>query len=561
MLEYYKKNWIKCSIVIIISIFVAILSIFQGVMLQLIVDTAVGNLYLKFINLVIMVFLYVIINFSVNYIYKRNLYSIATSAIAYIKDSLIGSFVNEKNINTKDIAEKLAIIEKDTSQVFENYLLNFFSLINMIILFIAASIYLLSINVFLAIVVLGSGFVSLILPQFFINKAQIINKDYLDKNKNFYQDIKELVYGLTTIKMYGLEEKFKKKDQNSNHCLEQSHNKQLSYQAFIGCLNNSTGFFILACNVVLAGYLSFKGYFSIGTVLAVMQVMNFIMTPLIQIPGIIIEMKSIRPAIDSIDKSIENTKISIIKSDCIKFNSLEFKEVYFKKPESDEFILKNINARFIRGKKYAIVGLSGSGKSTMLNLITGLQKGYKGSILINNEKELQELPIDIWRKIISTIEQSIFIFNDSINFNICFEEKYIEKDFFNLLGKVGLEEFVKNRDNGLESILGNDGEKISGGEKQRLAIARAFFKNSDIILADEPTSGLDSSNSNNIENALLDNKRTVINITHRLREDILNRYDEIICIKDGRITGIGKFSELVKNNQYFQMLCEHYRDD
>ena len=136
MLTYFKKKWLFCSYIILLGIIVALLSIFQGIMLQIIIDTAVGNLTIGFLKIIMIVCLYVIMNYLFNLLYKRNLYKITTDAIAHIKNKLIDSFLIEKNIESQNLTETLSIMEKDISQVFENYYINFFVLINEIILFL-----------------------------------------------------------------------------------------------------------------------------------------------------------------------------------------------------------------------------------------------------------------------------------------------------------------------------------------------------------------------------------------------------------------------------------------
>ena len=154
-----------------------------------------------------------------------------------------------------------------------------------------------------------------------------------------------------------MDDEIKEKVQDSNLKLEKNHRYQINYQAFIECLSSSMSFFALVCNVVFAGYLSYKGYFTIGTVLAVMQIMNFVMYPLMQIPSIIIEMKSVKPAINNIQKYIcenEYEKKENVTQDV--FNSLSFEHVSFKLIGAREFIVEDINISFEKGKKYAIIG-------------------------------------------------------------------------------------------------------------------------------------------------------------------------------------------------------------
>ncbi len=214
MLTYFKKKWLFSSYIILLGIIVALLSIFQGIMLQLIVDTAVGNLDVGFTRIILIVIFYVVLNYLFGFLYKKNLFRISTDAIAHIKNCLIESFLNERNVSNHELTEKLAVMEKDVSQVFENYYTNFFVLINQIILFFVAALYLFYTNALLTFVVLFSGIISILIPQVFVMRAQTVNAQYLNANKEYVHNVKELISGLTTIKMFELEKSIKKKVQH-----------------------------------------------------------------------------------------------------------------------------------------------------------------------------------------------------------------------------------------------------------------------------------------------------------------------------------------------------------
>ncbi len=560
MLTYFKKKWLFSSYIILLGIIVALLSIFQGIMLQLIVDTAVGNLDVGFTRIIVIVIFYVALNYLFGFLYKKNLFRISTDAIAHIKNCLIESFLNERNISNHELTEKLAVMEKDVSQVFENYYTNFFVLINQIILFFVATLYLFYTNILLTFVVLFSGIISILLPQVFVIRAQTVNAQYLNANKEYVHNVKELISGLTTIKMFELEKSIKKKVQDSNMNLEKKHRSQLSYQSFIECLSSSMSFLVLACNVVFAGYLSYKGYFTIGTVLAVMQIMNFVMYPLMQIPSIIIGMKSVKPAINNIETYMNGTEEMDERSLVLdSFRSIKFDHVCFELGDTKESILEDINIDFQNNRKYVVVGSSGSGKTTLIKLILGLYKDIQGSIMINQDKNLKDISFFEWRKIITVVEQDIFLFNDTIKYNVCFEKNNPEIDIWNLFNIVGLQDFIAAKENNLEYMIDENGDNISGGEKKRLAMARALYKQSKIILADEPTSGLDAANAKQIEDVLINSNQMVIHVTHNLDKEILQRYDEIICMQNGKVVGVGNYDTLYSQNSCFRKLCEDYR--
>ena len=292
-----------------------------------------------------------------------------------------------------------------------------------------------------------------------------------------------------------------------------------------------------------------------------MQVMNFVMYPLMQIPGIIIEMKSVKPAIDNIEKyldGIQEERKKHITQDL--FGCLRFDHVSFKMGDAKEYILEDISITFEKNKKYAIVGSSGSGKTTLLRLILGLYKDIHGNILVNTEN-LRNISLAEWRKGVTLVEQDIFLFNDSIKYNICFTKENSYADLSELINSVGLEDFVSSKEGNIEYMLDENGANISGGEKKRLAMARALYKQSKIILADEPTSGLDATNAKLIEDVLINSEQMVINITHNLDKEILQRYDEIICMQNGKISGIGDYETLYSQNMYFRGLCEDFKSE
>lgn len=558
MLTYLKRRWIFCSYIIFLGIIVALLSIFQGIMLQIIIDTAVGNLVINFFKIIIIVCFYVIINYIFQILYKKNLYKITTDAIAYIKNKIIDNFLMEKNIGNQNLTEMLTIMEKDIVQIFDNYYVNIFLLINEIILFCMATCYLCFINMVLAIVILFSGIVSILLPQIFISYAQELNTRYLNENKEYIHNVKELVNGLTTIKIFDLDIKIKEKIKDINLNLEKSHSEKMKCQSFIECLSSSMSFFVLVCNVIFAGYLSYRGYFTIGTVLAVMQIMNFVMYPLMQIPSILVEMKSIKPAIDHIKKYMSENEEEKRES-ITKFQYLRFDNVSLKQGEINGK-LEDINIQFDKNKKYVVVGNSGSGKSTLLNLILGFYKDYQGNIIVNN-KNLKDISLTEWRRNITVVEQDIFLFNDSIQYNICFSNKERQVNLSNLINMVGLEDFIVEKNEKIHYVINEQATNISGGEKKRLAMVRALNKQAHIILADEPTSGLDATNTRRIEDILINSEQMVINVTHNLDKEVLQKYDKIICMKSGKIVGIGDYNTLYDKNLYFHKLCKDYKNE
>jgi subfamily B ATP-binding cassette protein MsbA len=268
----------------------------------------------------------------------------------------------------------------------------------------------------------------------------------------------------------------------------------------------------------------------------------------------------ILPIIDTkneIDVNEELDKLNILNGDII-FDNVEFN---YKSNPSNK-VLKNISAKFNGGKMTALVGHSGSGKSTLLNMIPRIYAPTAGSIFVDNQ-DISKFNLDSLRDKISIVDQNTTLFDDTVLNNIKYARpEASNEEVFKAAENSMCAEFINNLENGYETMIGENGVKLSGGEKQRLSIARAFLKKSKIILLDEATSSLDSETEEKIQKALTQltlNKTTIV-IAHRL-STILNS-DKIYVVDNGKIIDSGKHDELliqskVYKNFYERQIKEH----
>ena len=246
-----------------------------------------------------------------------------------------------------------------------------------------------------------------------------------------------------------------------------------------------------------------------------------------------------------------------IKEGNIVLDNINFS--YKSNPENK--VLQNISVKFTGGKMTALVGHSGSGKSTLLNMIPRIYLPTSGNIYFDNQ-DISKLNLMSLRNQISIVDQNITLFDDTIFNNIKYARPDANKEDILEAAKLSMcDEFVNNLENGFETMIGENGVKLSGGEKQRLSIARAFLKNSRIILLDEATSSLDSDTEEKIQKALdkLTINKTTIVIAHRL-STILNS-DNIYVVDNGKIIDSGKHDELLDKSKiyknYYQRQIKH----
>lgn len=207
-------------------------------------------------------------------------------------------------------------------------------------------------------------------------------------------------------------------------------------------------------------------------------------------------------------------------------NSIELRNVSFGYKNEDVF--KNLSLIFENGKKYAIIGKSGSNKTTLIKLILGHLNNYEGNIYIDNV-DIKQYSQESISENFAYISQNVYIFSGTIKDNITLCENFTEEELDNSLKESCLSDFVLSLDQSLNTFLGEEGNNISGGQKQRLSIARALIRHKPIIIIDEGTSALDKKNAFEVESMLLKNPNfTIILITHCLSEELIDNFDKII---------------------------------
>ena len=263
--------------------------------------------------------------------------------------------------------------------------------------------------------------------------------------------------------------------------------------------------------------------------------------------------RRILPIVDNKKMIVDNEKDINLK---IEKGTINFKNVNFTYDHGEKEVLKSVNLEIVGGKMTSLVGHSGSGKSTILNLIPRFYNINSGDIKIDGSS-IYKVKIYSLREKISLVSQDTTLFDDTIRNNIAYANTNVSEDEIMEAAKLShSEDFINNLPNKYDTIIGENGVRLSGGEKQRLSIARAMIKKSPIILLDEATSSLDAETENKIQKALgiLTKNKTTLVIAHRL-STILNS-DKIYVVDSGSIVDSGKHNELLKNSDIYKNFYE-----
>lgn len=238
-------------------------------------------------------------------------------------------------------------------------------------------------------------------------------------------------------------------------------------------------------------------------------------------------------------------------------NELSIKKLCFSYPNSESVVLKNINCDIEANTSVAFVGFSGSGKSTLVDCILGLLQPESGSIKVDGQDILKNDSLKKWQMGIGYVPQTIYLLDSSIAQNIafCLSDDQLDMEKVKNAAKLAkLDEFIEQTTDKYQTVVGERGVQLSGGQRQRIGIARALYNNPGVIIFDEATSSLDNITENEIMDAIygLSGKKTIIMIAHRL--STVKKCDQLYMMGEGRILSSGTYSELEKNDEYFQKL-------
>ncbi len=327
-----------------------------------------------------------------------------------------------------------------------------------------------------------------------------------------------------------------------------------------GTRNISTFFVTLAPVLifVFGGKEVMFGAMTLGSLVAFIQYLNRLFNPIRDIMGLYwdlirssVSMQRIFEFMSIETETVSREHINVNGEFKIE-NNIRFENVYFK--YDGQWILNNLTLEFKKGKKYAIVGSSGCGKSTVVSLLNRFYEPQKGNILVD-DIEIQRIDLHEFRRKIALVIQDNQLFHESIIENIKYGDfNSTDNEIEEMAKLTGLYEQARNMKEGFNSKIGDKGTIISGGQKQRIAIARAILKKAEIIILDEATSALDSESERRIIFNLcsLFNDKTFLLISHRL--SAIKDVDEIICIDKGEIVEQGTYFDLIEKKEFFWKL-------
>ena len=479
----------------------------------------------------------------------------------------------------QNTAVYLSALNTDLQKIKEDFLDQIPILSQIVICGIGAVLVMIRYNFFLAMMACLISLIPFFAALFSGRNMEKIEENLSKENAEYLAFLKDFAVGFTIIKSYKVEgifsalhdkicQKVEARMEEREKCVE-----KINYFAAIS--GYITQFAILLLCAVVA-YRSKS--ISVGTVLAFSRLINYIIDPVTELPGMLSKARTAYALSEQFwekigkgeqeeqqeqqqksgeivkdgyhqhtdtDSHEKDLPIPSLQGD-IRFSHLSFSYT----PEKQ--VLKDFTLQVKEGEKLILLGASGSGKSSILKLLMGIERSQGGEISIGN-RQLSTLPEESLFRSISYIQQEVFIFDGSIYENITLFQKYCEEEMELAIEKSGLKNLISEK--GFDYPCGENGAALSGGERQRINIARSLLRKTPILLADEITAALDKENSYLVLDSLLSLENiTEILVLHDLDSRILSRVDRICVLKEGEIVEEGIFSELMEKKGYFYSL-------
>lgn len=538
MKKYLKSNASYVFLAVLLGLLYSGLNVYVAIILQKVIDIAEIKDMGKFVFLTMGALIYVALLALLQFLYLTMTKYLVVRIIKTLRKDIFNGIYNQNYIvySKTNNADYISALTNDINIIEQDFILPFIGIIQNVFIFLFTTYFLIKLSVEVTISLSICLILMFLIPRLVGNLLQKKQSAYSEQVAVFLEKAKDFFSGYEVIKSFNINKIIKQKFDNENE--KTAKVKFAKDRVF--ALNESLSFLLsfIAQFAVLfvAAYLIIVDKITMGVLVALVQLSSNFVNPVSEIMNCFAAIKSVEPVVKKLNALSGNKNLQIGKLTPTFERTLELKNVSFSYEENTEPILKNVNIVFEKNKKYALLGESGCGKTTLIRLLSGYFAEFEGNILFDGI-DIKEIDTSQIGEVVSVVHQNVFLFDENIYNNICLYKEYDDEQVNASIVSSGVALFLSEQKEGIKTMVGEDAKNLSGGQKQRIAVARALITEPKILIFDEGTSSLDLKTAYDIEDRLLNiSNLTMITITHNSNSDLLKKYDHILKIEDGKVT-------------------------
>ena len=552
--KYHKKSFYTFMI---FNILVPLTNIAFAYSIKIIIDSGMSQNREALTQAILIGAIVIFIYASLNFISLRLRNKLVRQIMSRYKNKVFKSILDRdyREFSKEKSGKFISILTENMKKIEQDYLHQYFNISKNISLMIFSLVAMFIGNWFLTLLVIIASIIPMMISGFIGQKTTSLQNSSMIADQKYLAKVKDILAGFLVIKSFNVKEAIRQDYKNESEKLDEIYFIKGKFDVLSNVISQLSGMIVFLVAFGGGMYLVFGGHTTIGSVTAIVQLVNFVVMPLNEIGMGMSKFREGQATLNSFEVKdvieLQTGKTKEYFDDVISFSNVDFSY-----PNAEEKIFNNLSLQIKKGEKIAIVGMSGSGKSTLLNLLLRFYDVTSGYISIDNQ-DLQAISAESLYNLMTIVQQDVYIFDDTLKANITLSQSFTEDDIKKAVQQSGLESYILENELGLQTLCGENGSNLSGGERQRLSIARALIRKTPILLLDEATSSLDNKITTEIENSILEiQDLTVLVVTHKLNKSMLKKYNRILFMKNGVIVEDGSFGNLMDRKDEFYKLVE-----
>ena len=552
--KYHKKSFYTFMI---FNILVPLTNIAFAYSIKIIIDSGMSQNREALTQAILIGAIVIFIYASLNFISLRLRNKLVRQIMSRYKNKVFQSILDRdyREFSKEKSGKFISILTENMKKIEQDYLHQYFNISKNISLMIFSLVAMFIGNWFLTLLVIIASIIPMMISGFIGQKSASLQNSSMIADQKYLAKVKDILAGFLVIKSFNVKEAIGQDYKNESEKLDEIYFIKGKFDVLSNVISQLSGMIVFLVAFGGGMYLVFGGHTTIGSVTAIVQLVNFVVMPLNEIGMGMSKFREGQATLNSFEVKdvieLQTGKTKEYFDDVISFSNVDFSY-----PNAEEKIFNNLSLQIKKGEKIAIVGMSGSGKSTLLNLLLRFYDVTSGYISIDNQ-DLQAISAESLYNLMTIVQQDVYIFDDTLKANITLNQSFTEYDIKQAVQQSGLESYVLENELGLQVLCGENGSNLSGGQKQRVSIARALIRKTPILLLDEATSSLDNKVTTEIENSILEiQDLTVLVVTHKLNKSMLKKYNRILFMKNGVIVEDDSFGNLMDRKGEFYKLVE-----